>query len=222
MIGKSKSLGGLPYNCFSKLYESMVVSIVRYGAAIWGCKEYSCINAVHNRMCRYYLGVSKFTPNAAVQGDMGLRVPWQYQMLEVCRQWARFVNMSNDRVNKKVFKWCNTQSVKNWNSRVKSFLREMDKVEYCNTESSICKETFINEMYECVEKCNKEKWLSVINKENGKNNKGKNKLRTYSTFEQEFCSEPYVYNIMPKSHRSAYNCKVQMRHSSDQARNREV
>ena len=71
IISKDKVMGGLPYNSFSKLYESTVMSIIRYGASIWGHKEYPCINAVHNRMCRYFLGVSKFTPNAAVNGDMG-------------------------------------------------------------------------------------------------------------------------------------------------------
>ena len=68
LISKAKSIGGLSYNCFSKLYESSVIPIIRYGASIWGHKEYS----VHNRMCRYFLGVGKFTPNAAVQGDVGL------------------------------------------------------------------------------------------------------------------------------------------------------
>ena len=62
----------MSFKCFTKLYESMVIPIIRYEAAIWGHKEFSCINAVHNRMCRYFLGVKKFTPNAAVQGDMGV------------------------------------------------------------------------------------------------------------------------------------------------------
>ena len=86
LICRSKSLGGLPYNCFSKLYESSVMSIIRYGASIWGHKEYSSINAVHNRMCRYYLGVGTFTLNAAIQGDMGLWLPWTYQRIEICTQ----------------------------------------------------------------------------------------------------------------------------------------
>lgn len=31
-----------------------------------GIKEYSCINAVQNRTIRFYLGISKYTPNNAV------------------------------------------------------------------------------------------------------------------------------------------------------------
>ena len=32
LISKAKCMGGLSYNCFSKLYESCVVPIIRYGA----------------------------------------------------------------------------------------------------------------------------------------------------------------------------------------------
>ena len=46
IIAKSKSLGGLPFKCFSKLYDSLVLPILTYGAAIWGHRSYSCINAV--------------------------------------------------------------------------------------------------------------------------------------------------------------------------------
>ena len=34
IIAKSKSLGGLPFKCFSKLYDSLVLPILTYGAAI--------------------------------------------------------------------------------------------------------------------------------------------------------------------------------------------
>ena len=87
------------------------MSIIRYRAAIWGNKEYSCINAVYYRMCRYYHGVWTFTPNAAVQGYMGLWVPWQHQRVQIYRHYCRLVNMSNVHVLETVFKWCNEQNV---------------------------------------------------------------------------------------------------------------
>ena len=74
LISKAKSLGGLSYKCFTKVYESMVVPVIRYGAAaVWGQEEYSCIDAVHKY--RYFLIVNKYTPSAAVKGDIGVRVP---------------------------------------------------------------------------------------------------------------------------------------------------
>ena len=178
------------------------MSIVKYGAAIWGFKDFSCINAVHNRMCRYFLGVSKFTPNAAVQGDVGARNPWQHQRLEICRQWCRLSNMSDDRINKKVFRWIDSLKCKNWSHRIKQFLHSCNRAEYCNAEN-IQKGAFLKDMCEHIENINEETWLSIVNKESGKKKQGKNKLRTYNTFKQRFCSEPYVYMILPRSHRSA-------------------
>ena len=72
LISKVKACGGLSYTCFTKLYESMVVSVIRYRTAVWGYKEYSCIDAVHNHMCRYFLSINKV---AAVQGYVGVKVP---------------------------------------------------------------------------------------------------------------------------------------------------
>ena len=62
--------GGVTYHVFTKLYDSLVSPIIEYGASIWGYKNVSCINAMHNRACRFFLGVGKYTPNAAVTGDM--------------------------------------------------------------------------------------------------------------------------------------------------------
>ena len=65
LISKFKLMGGMPYEVYTKLYDSMVWPIISYGAAIWGTKDYSAINAVQHRACRFYLGVGKYTPNAA-------------------------------------------------------------------------------------------------------------------------------------------------------------
>ena len=202
LIAKAKAFGGFTYNCMTKLYESMVMSIIRYGAAVWGDKEFSCINAVHNRMCRYYLGVNKFTPNAAIQGDMGVRVPWQHQKLEIARQWCRLVNMSDSRVNKKIFKWANGFTCKNWTSRAKNFFNLCQRDVY-TAVNNIDKKDFMDDMHECIEKIFVEKWLAIVNKVESRKKNGKNKLRTYCTLKSTFCSEKYVYNILPKSHRSA-------------------
>ena len=35
--------------------------MISYGAAIWGSKSFSCINAVQNRAMIFFLGVGKYT-----------------------------------------------------------------------------------------------------------------------------------------------------------------
>ena len=83
----------------------MVVPVIRYGAAVWGHKEYSCNGAVHNHMGRHFLSFNKFTPNVAVQVDMGVRVPRQHQNVEIARQWCRLANMSIESTNKHIYSW---------------------------------------------------------------------------------------------------------------------
>ena len=55
LIAKSKTYGGMPYDCFTKLFDSLVQPIIDYGAAIWGTKDFSCIQAVQHRACRFLI-----------------------------------------------------------------------------------------------------------------------------------------------------------------------
>ena len=71
LISKDKVFGGMPFECFTQCYGATVQSIIDYSAAIWGTKSMSCINAVQNRACRYFLGLGRYAPNAAINGDMG-------------------------------------------------------------------------------------------------------------------------------------------------------
>ena len=53
---------------------------------LYGDKEYSCIDAVHNHMCGYFLSVNKCTPNSPIEWDMRVRVPWKHRNVEIARQ----------------------------------------------------------------------------------------------------------------------------------------
>lgn len=59
LIAKYRSIGGMPYDVFTKLFETLVWPVISYGASIWGFKSYTCINAVQNRALRFYLGTEK-------------------------------------------------------------------------------------------------------------------------------------------------------------------
>lgn len=50
-------LGGVAFNVFTKLYDSLVSHVIEYDAGIWGTKNVSRINAIHNGACRFFLGV---------------------------------------------------------------------------------------------------------------------------------------------------------------------
>ena len=54
LIWKLKQSGGLPFDVFKKLYDTTVWSVISYGTAVWGVKEYSVINTVQNKACRFF------------------------------------------------------------------------------------------------------------------------------------------------------------------------
>lgn len=66
--------------------------IDEYGDTIWGCKNFSFINAIQMRACRFLLGVGKYTPNLAVMGYMGWVPFYNTQWKEIARHWHRIVN----------------------------------------------------------------------------------------------------------------------------------
>ena len=57
----------MPFTCFRKWFQSVVLLVIQYGFSILGKKQYTCINAIQNRASQYFLGVGKYTANAAVQ-----------------------------------------------------------------------------------------------------------------------------------------------------------
>ena len=103
LIAKDKAFGGMPYSCFQKCYDSLVQSIIDYSSSVWGTKPYTCIRAVQNRACRYYLGLGRYAPNTAVNGDMGWDIPEHRQWLSVTRKWCRIIRMSDTSLTKKLF-----------------------------------------------------------------------------------------------------------------------
>ena len=128
LVVKYKAAGGMPYNVFTKLYNSTVLAVINYGSAIWGTKTFSCIEAIHNRAMRFYLGTGKYTPNAALIGDMGWEPIMVKQYASVANHWARCINMDNTRTNKRVFLYAvrkSGSSCKNWAFRVKNILIDL-------------------------------------------------------------------------------------------------
>ena len=57
VIYECKLNGGLPFKCFTNLYDSLVWPVIENGSSIWGTTIRSCIDAKQNRACRYHLCV---------------------------------------------------------------------------------------------------------------------------------------------------------------------
>ena len=170
----------MPYSCFTKLYNALVVPIIQYGAAIWGTKSFSGIDAIHNRACRFFLGVGKYTPNAAVQGDMGWPLPIYHQWSAIIRFWKRLEGMNVNRIDSRVFSFCKTSGDvrhKNWCFRVTAFFNKnglpnlIDPIFITNT----CTRILSKIVQDKVRDICKDEWSKSINRIEAKNGKGNNK-----------------------------------------------
>ena len=204
LIAKAKAYGGFPFGTFTRLYDATVNSVISYGASIWGTREYSCISAVQHRACRFFLGVGKFTPNAAVEGDMGWIPAEVRQWTCVVRLWCRLKNMDVNRLNHKVYKWAESMKTrtKNWVFRFQRHLELINCSHYLNNNYSTshilstCEKQYLNVFID--------KWKAELSREGARRGNGQNKLRTYRTFKSTFETENYVKVIMPFAWRSAF------------------
>ncbi len=189
------------------MYDALVLPILTYGAAIWGHRHYSCINAVFNRALRFYLGVGKYTPNAAVQGDMGWKSPWSQQWICIFRNWSRLCDMSEDKLCKRIFLWCSNISLskKNWIYHVKHYLNSIQMSHLSRTDVKYSNSD-MNDLCLVLSEIEEQKWFEQINKEEPRSNynNGRNKLRTYCLFKSSYVTESYVKCILSRAHRSSF------------------
>ena len=167
-----------------------------YGAPIWGTECFSSIQAVQNRAARYFLNVGKYTPVAAVNGDTAW-YPMECRLWQsVLNHWCRLVNMDNDRLNKRVFVWCDLKgnnSYRNWNLRVrKQFqkynVKESNQILHYIEPNYICS-LIVDKVFEDFV----QKWHSDLNRNSARSGTGGNKLRTYRLMKNDFHAEPYCF-----------------------------
>ena len=93
----------MPFECFTKCYNSLVQPVIDYGSSVWCTNGYSCLETVQYRACRYFFGLGKYAPTPAVSGDMRWLSPGHKQRLSVMRKWLRVLSMENSFLTKKIF-----------------------------------------------------------------------------------------------------------------------
>ena len=70
LISKFRAAGGMQFDVFTKLYVTMVLPIISYGAALWGTSDFVDKRCTKSSMS-FLSGFGKICTNAAVNGDMG-------------------------------------------------------------------------------------------------------------------------------------------------------
>lgn len=190
ITNKFKVLKDMGYKTYTQLWNSCVVPILDYAAGVWGSIKQNKSEKVQQRAIKFFLGVHKCTANAAVVGDMGWKTCIHRYGLEMIRVWNRFMKMSNNRINKKVFLWDMSLEVNNWASEIESIYNDLN-MSYIFENQIVC--DLQNADKRLFELCNTE-WKVEVN--------DKPKLRTYVTFKNNIGVEEYVTSNISRKNRS--------------------
>lgn len=116
----SRQLGVYLSTYFQNYMITQFFSVISYGTAIWGHKQFKCKDAIQNYACRFFLGLGRYAPNSAVIGDMGWPQMHVKQWDGIIRQFRRLCDMDETRIYKHIFVWADSfkNRVNNWNGRV--------------------------------------------------------------------------------------------------------
>lgn len=189
IYNKFRSNKGLSCKTYTKMFETGVVPILDYCSGVWGNGQLSKIDTIQNRAIHYFLGTHKFTPNLAINGDMGWVPSRVRRKVEMLRLWNRLVNMADGRLTKRIFLW--DKKIKgNWSKDIETVLRAAHMENKFVSNSRVDLTCLRKILFDNV--CSE--WKQDV--------KDVSKLRTYITFKEEYKSEPYLFNVMNRQHRS--------------------
>ena len=102
LIQKGRRLK-LPTDIMLKLFDSCVAPILLYGCEVWGCENTDIIEKVHTKFCKFIFGVSKFSHNMPIYGELvcyPLSITIKQRM--VC-YWTRMLKSNQHKLNKVMY-----------------------------------------------------------------------------------------------------------------------
>ena len=176
----------------TRLFETGVMSILNYGAEIWGYGNYPKCDTIMNRAMRYFVGVHRFAPTAGVVGDMGWLSLKYKRYIVMLRFWNRLIKMNDNRITKRIFLWFYDRSDNNWCYDISRIANELDMSHVYNNKLLF---TIVHVQEQC---------LHIMESEWKINVQGKPKLRMYKEFKGTFSPEPYIVKYMSKHIRSLF------------------
>lgn len=185
-------------------------STISYGAAVWGDRTFSCINSIQNKAIRFYMGVGRYTPNVAVNGDSAWKPPCVRQWRTVINHWNRLRYMNTDRLNKRIHNWAE-HSFRRYKACKNSNYRLYQQFESCNisdwyNDTNIHKTTVLAKIEDKLLTDFRNKWTEDLHRVSARRmDGGSNKLRTYRTFKTEISCELYLKTLLSPAQRRAYS-----------------
>ena len=183
------------YKTFDTLFNSGVISIADYSAAIWGTKSFPKIEQVSYKAARYFLGVHRFAPVEALLGDMGWSSARNRHKLLMLKFWNRLCRLPESRVTRKIFEWDKQfSSIRGtWSFTVKQLFNELEQPTLFNDASLCDPESAQNT-------------LTITDTNNWDLNRYKSdKLRYYNLYKYEKSPEDYLFLDISPYQRSVFS-----------------
>ena len=128
IITKMIKNSGFPFNIFTNLVDSCVNSITDYSGAVIGFNHYEGPLKIYLRAARAFLGTPKNSIKNAIISEIGWLMPKYRGRIRMIQQLHRMLNMTNDKLTKKVLLWDkklnNSGTVYTWYSEVKQICND--------------------------------------------------------------------------------------------------
>ena len=190
--------GGMSMDNSFELFDKMVVPILIYGSEVWGYQQYSTIERVHYRFCKYLLNVSSNTHNSAVLGECGRQPIFIKCYVKVISYWIKLLHMNVNRLPKCVYTTMlnlDASGKQNWVTHVKDILFRYGFGYAFIWQEIGNSELFIREFKQRLQDSYMQEWSETIH--------SSSKLKTYCTFKTLLQPEKYLDIIKIKKYRVA-------------------
>lgn len=190
ITAKYKKMDGMGVDSYKKLFDTCVTPVLHYSAGIWGFKQYTKCDQVQNKAMRIFLGVHKFAPVLALQGDIGWYPCTLLRRLDMLRMWNRLCTMPDDRLTKLIFLWDYNICRNNWSSEVSQIFDSLHMPDVF-VERTECDLSNVTQRYHTLAD---NEWSTDL--------LDKPKLRNYRLFKERIECEPYVSMNLDRIDRS--------------------
>ena len=103
LIAKSKEWGGFQPRLFLYLFDHTIVPILNYASEIWGFEEWSKLETLHLKACKYALGVRPSTTTDAVYAELGRISLQTHRHIRILSFFTRLASLDSKRYASKAF-----------------------------------------------------------------------------------------------------------------------
>ena len=132
VTSKYFSINGLSHTVYKRMYDSLVVPVMDYAAAVWGTKRYDACAVVQNRAMRTFLGVGKCSPLPGICGDLRWTSAFSRQQATAVRYFMQLTRMPRSRLTRQIFEWDYDRALngrRSWCRDIKEILHKCGMVD---------------------------------------------------------------------------------------------